>query len=688
MINDLPMTTHFGLNPEQLQAVNTVHGPLMILAGAGTGKTRVITARIAHMLGTGIAPEHIAAVTFTNKAAREMLERITAMLPAGAKLPRIGTFHSFCLDILRKFPRQAGLTTRFNIIATSDQVDLVKRALEEKNWQTQYYAEKILYQISNAKNALLGPDDVAAGAFTKLDPELDASVLAAIYELYERQLQLNRVIDFDDCIFRAYRLLKTNADVLEKIRQRFRYLMVDEFQDTNAAQLTLLHLLAAEHRNICVVGDDDQSIYSWRGAVSENLQLFEDLFPNPVQIKLEQNYRCSNVILNAANTIIKNNFARKDKTLWSKNPSTQDVIINEFDNDANEARWVAEKIYGLLGRGIPAHNIAILYRANAQARVAELALREFNIRYKVYGGQSFFERKEIKDFLAYLRLLANPDDRLAFWRAINTPPRGLGLKSLEQIDQVSTQENCSPYTAATTHAAKLPTRVRPIVADFTSQLQNIRATIHSVDDLEAACLAIIKTFQLETDIKLGSKDGQVAQRKLDALRRMPMMIKDAAHDILKDNPRADWRDLIDKLTLGEYERDDDDKNNTRGTVSLMTIHASKGLEYQAVFLIGLEDGQLPHKNSLELGVSAIAEERRLFYVALTRAKEFLFLSYALSKITNGETIPREPSRFLAELPEDGIVRNIGPGERQGGRQKIEKATLSKRLSDFKASLRT
>lgn len=680
------MAEHFGLNPEQLQAVKTIRGPLMILAGAGTGKTRVITCRIAHMISNGISPENIAAVTFTNKAAKEMLERITGLLPFGAKLPRIGTFHSFCLDILRKFPRQAGLAPRFTIVATSDQVDLVKRALEEKNWQTQYYAERILYQISSAKNCLLTPDDVAAGAFTKLDPELDPHILATVYELYERQLHLNRVIDFDDCILRTYQLLKNDADVLKTVRDRFQYLLVDEFQDTNAAQLTLLHMLAQEHQNICVVGDDDQSIYSWRGAVTENLQLFEELFPNPVQIKLEQNYRCSNTILNAANTVIKNNVARKDKTLWSKNATTQDVVINEFDTDATEARWVAEKTFGLLGRGIPASNIAVLYRANAQARAVELAMREFNIRYKVYGGQSFFERKEIKDFLAYLRLLANPDDRLAFWRAVNTPPRGLGLKSLELIDQISAQEHCSPHDACTKHADKLPNRVKPIVAEFTAQLQTIRSTIKSSEDLEAACQSIIKTFQFEIDIKLSSKDAGATQRKLEALRRMPTMIKDAAHDLLKDNPRADWRDIIDKLTLGEYERDDEDKNNNRGQVSLMTVHASKGLEYQVVFVIGVEDGQLPHKNSVEAGEIAIAEERRLFYVALTRAKEYLFVSYSLSKMTHGETLPRDPSRFLAELPEAGIVRNVGPGVRSSGQQKVEKVALSKRLSDFKASL--
>ena len=672
------------LNPEQQEAVLLTTGPVMILAGAGTGKTRVITCRIAHMIASGIAPQHIFAVTFTNKAAKEMRERLKPMLPRGIKVPRMGTFHSVCLDILRKYSKEAGLEDKFSIAASSDQVDLVRRGLEEKNWQVLYQAEKVQAAISLAKNALLTPEKLREQGLPQahVDSSIDLETLATAYELYERQLRLNRVIDFDDCILKAFLLLDRDLVVRERVQETMRYLLVDEFQDTNLAQLRILHLIAEHHRNLCVVGDDDQSIYSWRGAVTHNLTEFEELFPETKQIKLEQNYRCSNVILNAANAVIKNNTMRKDKTLWSASKITQAISLQEFENEIDEARWIAQKCYGLLGKGIPADQIAVLYRANNQARTVELAMREFNIRYKVYGGQSFFERKEIKDFLSYLRLVVHPEDRMSFWRAVNTPPRGLGLKSLEHIDELSQDRKCSPFQVITRERLALASRVQSITDQFAQDIQDIVTQLRETQDIENVCKTLIKSFKLEEHIKVSTNDPESAQRKLEALRRMPKFILDACQEQKQENPDFDIFEILDKLTMGEQDVGAE-KNRENASVSLMTIHAAKGLEFQAVFVIGIEEGTIPHKNSA-LSEASVSEERRLFYVALTRAKEHLFLSYALSKSMGRDRMFKKPSRFLKELPEETLVRGEPVVQSNEEQKQAVKASFAKRLADFKS----
>ncbi|MES2746332.1 MAG: UvrD-helicase domain-containing protein, partial [Bdellovibrionota bacterium] len=394
------------LNAEQYDAVTQIQGPVMIIAGAGTGKTRVITYRMTHMLGSGLDGQHIVALTFTNKAAKEMKERLVELVGKRAKPIFIGTFHSFCLRILREFSSLLGMDTRFSLAGTSDQLDLIRKALEERGWQGLYKPEDLLARISKAKNALLLPHELDNG-FDDKDP----AVLAAVYDLYERQLKLNRVIDFDDCIFKTALLLKNNPEVVEKLEQRWTHYLVDEFQDTNFAQLYILELLASRYKNICVVGDDDQSIYSWRGAMVETLDRFETTFVGTRLIKLEQNYRCSNVILNAANKVIRNNTGRKNKTLWSASTNEDPITLASHVDDVAEAKWISLKIFGLLGKGRRPREMGILYRANKQSRAIELALRENNIPYKVFGGTSFFERKEVKDFLCYFRLSVNPNDR-------------------------------------------------------------------------------------------------------------------------------------------------------------------------------------------------------------------------------------------------------------------------------------
>lgn len=670
-----------GLNAQQYEAVTTIDGPLMIIAGAGTGKTRVITYRMTHMLGSGIEPQRIVAMTFTNKAAKEMKERLTELAGRQAKGISIGTFHSFCLRILREFAAEIGMDARFSLAGTSDQLDLIRKALEEKGWQGLYKPEELLSRISSAKNALLLPSEVLDG-FEDKDP----AVLSVVYDLYERQLKLNRVIDFDDCIFKTALLLKARPEVRERLEARWTHFLVDEFQDTNFAQLFILELLAVRSTNICVVGDDDQSIYSWRGAMVETLDRFETTFTGTKLIKLEQNYRCSNVILNAANKVIANNSGRKPKTLWSASKNEDPITLASHVDDVNEAKWIALKIFGLLGKGRKAKDVGILYRANKQSRAIELALRENNIPYKVFGGQSFFERKEVKDFLCYFRLSVNANDRLAFWRVINTPARGIGLKTLEKIEAKALELNLSPFEVLAQGLVSLDAKQRVAAEHFTGVLRNIQsASFTTPEELEERGKRMLKEFGLEDEIKLKTAHEGSRRRKLDALKRLPTWIKELAESRIEEKGQLQLIDLLDQLSL-DSESPAKDKGNDN-YVSLMSIHGSKGLEFPVVFLCGLEEDQLPHKNShgSELGLS---EERRLFYVALTRAKEKLHLSYARERFSQFKKSARKPSRFIDELPALGLISELDAERREQVAIEDKKQTNMARLSSLKASLRS
>jgi DNA helicase-2/ATP-dependent DNA helicase PcrA len=669
------------LNPEQYAAVTQLHGPVMIIAGAGTGKTRVITYRMTHMLGSGIEGQHIVALTFTNKAAKEMRERLIELVGKRAKPVFIGTFHSFCLRILREFSSHLGMDPRFTLAATSDQLDLIRKALEEKGWQGLYKPEDLLARISSAKNALLLPHELGHG-FQDKDP----AVLAAVYDLYERQLKLNRVIDFDDCIFKTALLLKGNPELVRKLEQRWTHYLVDEFQDTNFAQLYILELLAGRHQNICVVGDDDQSIYSWRGAMVETLDRFETSFANTRLIKLEQNYRCSNVILNAANKVIRNNAGRKSKTLWSASQNEDPITLASHVDDVAEAKWISLKIFGLLGKGRRPRDIGILYRANKQSRAIELALRENNIPYKVFGGTSFFERKEVKDFLCYFRLSVNPNDRLAFWRVINTPARGIGLKTLERVEAKALEMDLSPFEVLHQGHVPLDAKQKAAAGHFTEVLKSIQsAPLSDPAELEERGTRMLKEFGLEDEIKIKTAHEGSRRRKLDALRRLPGWIRQLAENRIEEKGQLQLLDLLDQLSL-DSESPEKDKGNDN-YVSLMTIHGSKGLEWPVVFLCGLEEDQLPHKNSQgsELGLS---EERRLFYVALTRAKEKLHLSYARERFSQFKKSSRKPSRFLEELPAEGLLSELDAEKREQVAAEDKKQTNIARLSALKSSLRS
>ncbi|HYX35017.1 MAG TPA: ATP-dependent helicase [Oligoflexus sp.] len=672
------------LNPEQHQAVTRINGPVMIIAGAGTGKTRVITYRMAFMLNAGVPPSEIVAMTFTNKAAREMRERLMELVGRQAKGIIIGTFHSFCLRILREFPHEAGLDKRFSLAGTSDQLDLVRKAMEERGWQGLYRPEDLLARISSAKNALLRPQDVMVADPLRFSDK-DPAVLAAIYDVYERQLKLNRVIDFDDCIFKTAWLLRNHPDLCQRLQERWRYFLVDEFQDTNFAQLYILELLAKESRNICVVGDDDQSIYSWRGALVETLDRFEQIFTGTLLIKLEQNYRCSNVILHAANTVIRNNTGRKVKTLWSSSQNQNPITLASHADDVNEAKWIAKKCFTLLGQGFKPKDIGILYRANAQAKAVEMALREMQVSYKVYGGTSFFERKEVKDFLCYFRLSVNPGDRLAFWRIINTPVRGIGLKTLEKIEEAAKAHDKSPLEVLNQDLVDLDSRARKATHEFVQAIKSLHDTpLVDVNDLEARGQRIIKEFGLEDEIRNKTTHEGARRRKIDSMKRLPTWIKTLAERQVEDRGQLQLIDLLDSLSLGDNEKDKKGGNDNH--VSLMTIHASKGLEFPVVFLCGVEEDQLPHKNSVNSD-QALMEERRLFYVAITRAKIKLHLTYARERFSQFKKATRKPSRFIDELPNKGVETEHDAEMRSMVEEEQKKEINISRLSKLKAELR-
>lgn len=647
-----------GLNPEQREAVENFKGPMLILAGAGTGKTRVITYRMAWMLQSGIPAANIAAMTFTNKAAREMAGRISELVPAAsAKGLTVSTFHSFCLKILRGHGELIGLSGRFAIADSGDQVDLISRALKERKWGGTVSPEDLHAAISRWKNQLLSPEEIVAGKGF-LAAGYDREVFAQIYDLYERQLKINRVIDFDDCIFKTFCLLRDHPQLQQQLAGRYQFLLVDEFQDTNFAQLTILGMIASHHNNVCVVGDDDQSIYSWRGAMYETLERFESMFPGTRLVKLEQNYRCTNVILDAANHIIRNNKKRKEKSLWSTSESTRPIRLVPLETAESEARWIADQCLSLLGSGLQLRDIAVLYRANSQARPIEMALRECGLNATVFGGTGFFERKEVKDFLAFVKLAAVPDDRLAFWRAVGACPSGIGIKTLERIAVLSDAERVSPLSAAERATVDQLGRTKAAVDSFCQKVraaQN-RAANCQVSEMTQYGEFLIQEFKLLDEVLMNTKDAAARLRKIEIIKSLPGWLANAAAGVARQagataDVTVQWPDLLDRIMLnGEDDRHKEDDDGARNTISLMTVHASKGLEFPVVFVVGAEEELLPHKNSIEMGEAGIAEERRLFYVALTRAKERLFLTYALDRTSRQSTSLRKPSRFISEIP--------------------------------------
>ncbi len=652
------------LNPQQREAVETIAGPVLILAGAGTGKTRVITHRIAWMIHRGVLPSQILAVTFTNKASREMQERVRSLLPKTRRdgnaeepeRPTISTFHSLCVRILRQHIERLGYKRNFVIYTESEQLGAIKKVLSNLSIGNGKKAEPrdVLSLLSRFKN---GGDSSSYS-----DPDLVALVQHLRLK-YESALRACNAVDFDDLILLTLKLFEEHPDALESCRQRYRYVMVDEYQDTNAAQFKLVHALTKIHRNFCVVGDDDQSIYGWRGAEVKNLLDLEKHFPEVKTIKLEQNYRSTNTILLAANAVIKKNPRRRPKQLWSDKGQGKKIVLQGFEDDEEEATTVVEEIeYNRLARRIPWNDQAILFRTNLQARPIENALRKAGVRYRLVGGQSFFDRREIKDFLAYLRALLNPHDDISLLRIANVPARGLSDLTMERLLAASQERHCSVFTAIKNPLVQFsfPDKTRNSIVTFQGLIAHHHQLLHleEVLNLNSWADQFLQSTGYFEELRRSEKDPEIGENRVRNL-------KDLIADLEKPNfyaptPAERVQRYLEEVTL-DAERAEDPKE-TADTVTLITMHSCKGLEFPHVFVVGIEDGLLPHTRSKQEGT--MDEERRLFYVAITRAMQSLMLTHCQSRRKYGQLVPCHPSPFLKELPtelvEDGESTSKAP----------------------------
>lgn len=654
------MVDLYSLNPQQRLAVETIRGPVLILAGAGTGKTRVITFRIAHMVERGIAPVNILAVTFTNKAAREMKERVGKLVPRGKKKdgkkadgPTISTFHSLCARILREHIEVLGYKKNFVIYDESEQLGAIKKILSHLSAKGETNDPKaILSLIGRFKN---GGSQAAVFA----EPSVRA-LAEHVLKRYESALHACNAIDFDDLLLLALRLFVEHPAVLAACREKYRYVMVDEYQDTNAAQFKLVQLLCEEHRNLCVVGDDDQSIYGWRGAEISNLLDLEKFFAEVKVIKLEQNYRSTNTILNAANAVIKNNARRRGKQLWSDNGQGEKIVLEEFESDEIEARTVVEEIEAArLLRRIPWKHQAILFRTNLQARPLEMALRQASIRYHLIGGQSYFDRREVRDFLAYLKMFTNPHDDTSLLRIANVPARGLSNVTMERLLAASQERSCSVFSAMrhTDVQESFQTRTQQSIQEFLEFIERTRAQLTDGSSLQLHAWAekFLEEADYINDLRRSEKNIETADNRVRNL-------KDLMADLDSDPalpPAERLQTFLEEVTL-DSDREDE-KEKTGDAVTLITMHSCKGLEFPHVQVVGLEDGLLPHTRSKVEGT--LDEERRLFYVAITRAKLTLRLSYCLGRKKYGQSMPCHPSPFLKELPQE-LVENASERSKQ------------------------
>jgi superfamily I DNA/RNA helicase len=638
------------LNPQQRQAVETVNGPVLILAGAGTGKTRVITSRVAHLVAKGVLPGNILGVTFTNKAAREMQQRVSQMLPRLARSssderperPTICTFHSLCVRILRQHIERLGYKRNFVIYDESDQLGAIKKILShisDKGTKTDPAA--ILALLSRYRN---GGSRAAAFA----DPGV-AAMAGHVRSRYESALRAGNAVDFDDLILLTLRLFNEHPDALETCRARFRYVMVDEYQDTNAAQFNLIHLLTREHRNLCVVGDDDQSIYGWRGAEIANLLDMEKHYPEVKVIKLEQNYRSTTTILQAANAVIKHNARRRVKQLWSQKGHGEKIILHSFSDDEAEARAIVEQIEVARFAGrVPWIDQAILFRTNIQSRALETALRQASVRYHLIGGQSYFDRREIRDFLAYLKVFINPNDDVSLLRIANVPARGLSDVTMERLLGASHERKCSVFTAmknpvvTTTFQARTRESIEAFVALVEQAHTQVRAGQSM--SLQAWAERFLESSGYLADLRRSEKDPETGENRVRNLKDLTATLDGGKPESAQ--PAERLQQFLDELAL-DSEREEEQENQG-DAVTLITMHSCKGLEFPHVYIVGLEDGLLPHTRSKTEGT--LDEERRLFYVAITRAMNSLTISHCAARKKYGQMMPCHPSPFLKELP--------------------------------------
>ena len=628
------------LNDRQCEAVKHTEGPLLITAGAGSGKTKVLTCRIAHLLELGVAPYRILAITFTNKAAKEMKERVTNLVGAQADSIWLSTFHSFCAKLLRfEVDGFHGYTRNFTIYDSSDQLVLVKDCLKKLNLDDkQFMPRSVLGTISSAKNVLMD-----AKAFAAKASDFYEQKVADVYALYQEKLRENNAVDFDDLLFLAVRLLQEKEDVREKYQSRFQYILVDEYQDTNHAQYALTKILAARWRNICVVGDADQSIYAWRGADIRNIIDFTRDYPDAASIKLEQNYRSTKTILHAANAVIDNNESRPKKTLWTENPAGNKIIHYQAQTEHDEADYIAGVIYNRHEISHePYGDMAILFRTNAQSRVLEEKLMRYAIPYTMVGGTKFYDRKEIKDVLAYLRLLYNPEDSLSLTRIINVPKRNIGATTMEHVAAYAEEQGISLFEAlSSTDEIPVTKRAKASLENFAAMIFDLLNDIEGKDVLSLIETVIKQTGYGDMLDKEAEHDSQGESRKENVGEFLSV-----AKDYMDSNPDGNLQDFLENVALVS---DVDDFESSDSKVTLMTLHAAKGLEFPVVFLTGLDEGLFPHSRTL-LDPAQVEEERRLAYVGITRAERQLYVTNAITRTMYGRISAYMPSRFLAEIP--------------------------------------
>jgi DNA helicase-2/ATP-dependent DNA helicase PcrA len=632
-----------GLNPAQREAVVHTEGALLVLAGAGSGKTRVIAHRIAYLIAGGVDPRRIIAVTFTNKAAEEMAHRVEGLLAGwGVRVPPVATFHSACVRILRSEIQHLGYTRNFLIYDEDDRLSLVRElcreaGLDDRAWPPQ----AVVARISRAKNQLQGADDLKAAARSPRDHEL-----TRLFARYETRLRASGAVDFDDLLGLTVRLWTEHPEVRDYYRNLWRYVLVDEYQDTNAAQYRWLRLLTEGHGNLCVVGDPDQSIYRFRGADLRNILDFERDFPGCRVVRLEQNYRSTGQILEIAAAVIAHNQARKEKSLWTENERGEPARCFRAWDEVEEAAWVARTVVGARAEGVGLAEIGVFYRTNAQSRVLEDAFRTAGVPYHIVGSVRFYERKEVKDALAYLRLALNPADDLAYTRAIGTPPRGIGKATLARLAEIAEHDGVSLLVASTLPAAvALPGKASRALREFATVRERVAGLLAEPRPLSERVSAAIDAAGLREALR--REQTAEAVSRLENLDELCV----AAAQFESREDRGELAAFLDSVAL---IADVDELSEPRAAVTLMTLHSAKGLEFPVVFLTGLEEGVFPHGRALE-DEDGIEEERRLAYVGLTRAKRRLFLSYAAQRRLGAFGGMREPSRFLLEVPPDALV---------------------------------
>lgn len=631
-----------GLNPPQREAVTTTRGPVLILAGAGTGKTKVVTHRMAHLISEGVHPRNILALTFTNKAAREMKERyqklVEGMLPKEeARQLFAGTFHSFCVQVLRQHIEKLDYKRNFTILDEGDQSSILKKLIGPMAKGGDQEMNKIKFLIGLAKNRGIRPEQTAGS---------DA-VLARVFRRYQEELKARNAVDFDDLLLLMVDLLEGFPEVREALRSRHRFLMVDEYQDTNRLQFDIVRHLASDRHDVCVVGDDDQSIYSWRGAENSHIMEFTNRFPGGKTIKLEQNYRCTPRILAAANMVIANNARRHDKKLWADGAPGDPIRVMLAQNDEDEASWVAADILRAREEhGLRWEDTALLYRANHMSRLFEMELRKLRIPYRVVGGQNFYERREVKDILAYLQVITNPDNDGALLRVVNLPARGVGTTTMEELTRRSREAGTSIWQIMQGDLSTGFPRAWTGLTSFRQVVRDYQGKFAMPGDWAVILKELLKDIGYEEDLKRSSKDPEEHASRSENVQGLVNALIEH-----QSKGKGDLHSFIDTMLLDSSDEKEEKEEDGYG-VTLMTLHGAKGLEFTRVYLVGVEEGLLPHDRVKLEG--NLEEERRLFYVGITRAKKWLTLTRCHSRKRYGKEEPRHPSSFLGELPAEGV----------------------------------